>query len=110
MKPNRIVEGAFIFSIVVLVVTVGWWMNGFDFNQRGTEAITWYVTSLAFGGVSVCFYNWNDTVEQILKDYVSKDNLCKIVEEMRNVQKYDLNDNETTKYWADRFEELLGGE
>ena len=56
------------------------------------------------------FDNYDKFMKQANELIKLKADLRKIVEEMRNVQKYDLNDNETTKYWADRIEQLLNRE
>lgn len=48
---KRIVLFAFGFCIVTIV----WWLNGFNFDTRGPELAAWFAISIAAGLLSQSF-------------------------------------------------------
>lgn len=38
-----------VFLIACAAVTFGYWLGGYDFNDRGWVAVTWFLACLMFG-------------------------------------------------------------
>jgi hypothetical protein len=52
---NRLIRGAIAGAILgASVVAIGFWIDGFDFNARGSDALDMYISSI-LGGAAIAF-------------------------------------------------------
>lgn len=50
-----------IAAIIVFILTLfGFWLAGFDFNERGVGAVTCYVSTLALTMLAYAYPDWSD--------------------------------------------------